>query len=168
MPSKKSRTILSLISWLVIAQPSFAQSIRLNPMPGMSAVDRQVAVNVTGTCGGAIVRVLGIERSNDNTYSVDFDAGSVIVRNTVAGERKELMLGAFLSDHNGIACLSGSAGVRLLLWSTCGGSSCPDAYNFRVIDPITVRDLTQTEDCDGTCAARLTGDDLPLRLNAQN
>lgn len=162
------RFLVPVLTVLLLAHPSRAQSLLLNPMLGQGSVEQEMSQNFTGTCGGAVVRVLGVVALTDKFFRQDLDSGDILVRRWMDGGVREVSLkGAnLLSDHNGVACVSGPQGDRLLVWSNCNGSACGDAFAFGVVDPQTVRVLTSESDgCDTQCAVRLTGSDLPSRIN---
>ena len=163
-----NRALICLAAWVATMHPVQAQSINLMTTPRQGTVDYVAAQNITGMCGGAVVRVLSVTRQDDDTFALDLDSGDVIVRSNDSGSFRELSLKPLgvLSDHNGISCVEGSLGTRLLVWTKCGGSACGDEYGFIVIDPKSARVFSGEEDgCDEDCASRLVGSDLPLRLN---
>src|SRR2546423_1126555 len=118
-------TFSTFLVTLLFSSAALAESaISLPPWQGEKALDIVETKNITGSCGTAVVRVLGITNIYDNYYSILLDAGKIIVRK---GPLKELVLSSdngVLSDFNGVACVPTKSGNRLLVWSNCGGSAC--------------------------------------------
>lgn len=154
---------------ILINTSAQAQSaaVSLLPMQGDKKVDVVNTQNFTGSCGSAVVRVMGVERIVGNFYTVDLDSAKIIIRSNA----KDLILdehSGALSDHNGIACLNTKSGQRLLVWSNCNGSACGN-FSFTVIDPekaiILAPKNPAKESCDEKCATKLTGSRLPQQVN---
>lgn len=121
------------------------------------ATQEQVEIeNFMGTCGHSSVQIQGVDNIFDNEFSMD--NGEIIVS---SGSTKQLNLRDVLSDHNGIACVATKAGGRLLIWSSCSGSSCGGA-NFSVIDPDKLVNLAPNS-CDAQCASRVLGSQSATR-----
>lgn len=115
------------------------------------ATQEQVEIeNFMGTCGHSSVQIQGIDNIFDNVFSLD--NGEIVVS---SGSAKQLNLRDALSDHNGIACVATKAGNRLLVWSSCSGSSCGGA-NFSIIDPDQLVNLAPNS-CDAQCASQVLG-----------
>jgi hypothetical protein len=161
-------TVLLFCSGAALATPP---AISLFPMQGDKALNVVQAKNVTGSCGSAVVRVLGVTNASDGFYENDSDSG-IIIRSG----GKELNIseggGDILSDHNGVACVPTKSGKRLLVWSNCAGSACGDNFSFFVFDPerlalIAPKD-PRKEQCDENCASRILGSSLPQQINGRN
>lgn len=156
---KKIATILLFcLSPIAIAAP-----VTLRPLEGERQVLAEPSTNFTGTCGGAVVRVMGVTSTSGNQFGIDLDAGVVLVRQ--AG--KEVALRDPLSDHNAIACVPTGTGDKLLIASACGGSACPDSFSYYVIDPKRVLLLAPkkaTENCDERCAEKALGAKVPASM----
>jgi hypothetical protein len=161
--------VLVALASLLIGGNAVAQTaIVLQPMRGDHAVDVVKTINVTGSCGGAIVRVMGVTNTVGNFYTLDLDAGKVIVRSS--GQDLVLDADHGLSDHDGVACITNKTGNHVLVWSQCGGSACPDAWDYIVIDAdklaiVSPLGPNKGGDCDAACASRLTGSRMPFDLN---
>ena len=154
------------ISTALADQPT---AIMLPPIEGQKALWLETTNNITGSCGTSIVRVLGVKKVISNFYTIDLDAGRIIIRS--AGE--ELVLDAndgTLSDHNGIACVPTESGSRLLVWSNCSGSVCGDDFSFVIVDPERLVILAPKdpykETCHAKCASKLLGNELPQKINS--
>jgi len=132
-------------------------------MEGERQVLAEPSTSFTGSCGGAVIRVMGVTSTVGNQFGIDSDAAVVIVRQ--AG--KELSLRDMLSDHNAVACVTTSTGDKLLIGSACGGSACPDSFSFVVVDPKRVQTLAPrkpTESCDERCAEKALGAKIPASM----
>lgn len=128
--------------------------------------------NYTGTCGKAVVRVLGVTGVSKNVYTVELDTAKIIVRIWAEKEQllKELVLdGGVLSDFNGVACVQTKSGSRLLIWSTCSGSACGYDLAFSVVDPdravLLAPKRPESQRCDEKCASRILGNDTPQKIS---
>lgn len=132
-----NRMPLSLFLW--IPSIALAGSINLNPLAGGDEVYVEQAENVSGTCGGAVVRVIGVMDANPETFSRDQDGTFVIIRRS---KGPELVLKKELSDHNKLDCVVGAAGPNIVLATLCSGSQCGDNFSFTVINPRTLRITT--------------------------
>lgn len=150
------------IAFATMASPVNSQAIGIPPLPGDRAIDSVFVQNMTGSCGSAVVRVLGVTSVNSDMFGIDLDSGQVIVRNRAASPN-EIVVKSFLSDHNGVACVGPTGAETVLLWSACGGTACGDDFSFMVIDPR--RMVVVADDCDAHCAASATSSVVPLRLN---
>ncbi|HMO74200.1 MAG TPA: hypothetical protein PKD48_02570 [Sphingopyxis sp.] len=146
------------IAWPCAALPP----VTLEPFPD-SGVDVETVRNYYGRCGPATVQVLGVAQEEDGFFKGSIGGGSAVV---VIGDggAPVLEIREQLSDHNGVACVTGTAGPRLLIWSNCGGSACGDDFAFTVVDP-AVAAIVSDEDCDAACAASLSGSSLPFEVN---
>lgn len=160
-----------MTAFLLFSNAALAKlpAIDLPPMKGYKSLDVVTTKNITGSCGNAVVRVMGVTEVVGKFYTIEPDSGVIIVRHN---PRHELVLSidnGVLSDYNGVACVSTRAGKRLLVWSTCGGSVCPDTFTFFVIDPDRLVFLAPKDPkkrtCDALCASRVLGNNLPQRLN---
>ena len=170
------RVVVGLVTALAIGGRAVAEpsAISLDPFPQSNGVEVTQTQNITGTCGGSIVRVVGVKDITGDFFDTDLDTAQIIIRPGSAGygqpyrERVIDRNGGVLSDYNGIACVWGLRGYVLLIWSVCGGTICGDDFSFTVIDPKTLRTLAplkKSEVCDAKCAARFTGNNLPYELN---
>lgn len=123
---------------LTLSPSAIGAPVTLDPMDGEQAVEVEPSTHVTGSCGGAIIRVIGAVNANDETFGKDPDGTAVIVRKDA---QHELRLASQLSDYNKLDCVIGKSGRQrfLVLATKCGGSLCPEAYSYTVIDPRTLR-----------------------------
>jgi hypothetical protein len=122
--------------------------------------------NITGRCGGAVVRVMGITTFTDKMFASEPDEAKIIVRNRPMPE-----LNIKPDDYTGLACIHVEGKTFILIWGVCGGSACGEDYSFIVVDPKTMKILTPDhlrDPCDAKCAANLTGSALPYRINSKS
>lgn len=162
-----------MASSLVTGSAATAQSaIQLEPLsdpfnPSKRTVDVTTVHNYYGQCGRSIVQVLGVVDQSETSFTTDVsatDQASIVV--IAPGGRRHLILRNMLSDYNGVACVTKSGAKLLLIWSNCGGTACPDAFNFTVVDVRGLRVIAGgLASCDAQCATRLTGSRLPFVLN---
>lgn len=156
----KASAALLLLS---LTQAAVAGPVALRPMDGERQVLAEPSTNFTGSCGGAIVRVMGVTSTYGNRFGIDLDAGMVIVRQ--AG--REIALRDELSDHNSVACVPTGSGDKLLIGSACAGSACPDSYSYVVIDPrraVVLAPRKRGEACDELCAGKVLGARVPANF----
>lgn len=115
-----------------------AAPISLNSPDGEEQLYVDSVVNVTGKCGGAIVRVIGAVNEGDEFFGVDDDGTVVIIRRDA---QSELRLRSQLSDNNKLDCVVGYNGSKqyLILATRCSGSVCPEIYRYTVVDPVALR-----------------------------
>jgi hypothetical protein len=144
-----------------------APAISLAPMPGESKIDVVRTENFTGSCGSAIVRVMGVQNPyGDTLYRMEIDSARIIVR----GTNRELVLDMQngLDSLVGLSCVQTKAGSRLLVWTNCGGTSCPFLL-FTIIDPDKARIVVPRnpgkDTCDEKCAVASLGRKLPVALS---
>ena len=163
-----SKKIALVILVGLISNISFANSIQLKPLGDDNKLMISQSMNVTGSCGSAVVRVLGVEDYSEdlNFYNVDIDSGKIIVR----GNNFEFDAKALLSDHNGVSCTKSSKNNSdyVMIWSNCSGSACGDNFSFYFIDPKNGRNVTpkaRDNICDAKCASQFLGNNLPLTIN---
>lgn len=161
------RTLALGLAALALAGPTAAsaQAVAIAPMAGDTRIDTVVTQNLTGKCGAAVVRVMGVTYIGD-TFSTDLDAAQVIVRH--GDPYREVVIKNFLSDHNGIACVGPEGAETVLIWSNCGGTACGDEFTFQVIDPRRIAVIAGEiggKPCDARCAASVTSSVVPLRIN---
>ncbi|WP_420997273.1 hypothetical protein ACKI2N_033315 [Cupriavidus sp. 30B13] len=145
---------------ICLCPSAIAAPVALRPMEGARQVLAEPVTNFTGSCGGAVVRVMGVTSTYGDRFGIDLDAAVIIVRQ--AG--KEMALRNSLSDHNSIACVPTSKGDRLLVGSACAGSACPDSYSYFVIDPKETAVLVPKkagDACDERCAEKVLGVKVP-------
>ena len=139
---------------------------------GLKVFDQTRSVNVSGYCGSAVVRLIGVDPDG---YGTKFDTdGRIIVRTHAGGKLKELDLNTtnwILSDHNRVRCVPTRNGNRLVVWSNCAGSACGDDGSYAIIDvdrgtilkpnldtkPGQAFVPAPKEMCDAACAERLLG-----------
>ncbi|MBD9479414.1 hypothetical protein [Pseudoxanthomonas sp. PXM02] len=110
----------------------------------------------TGTCGGASIKVSGIEGewiSPGGTVEVKGRTGLLHV-----GSESYM----FMEDRNVVACVASKAGPKIVLLAFCDARQCPPS-NYYIIDPINVRIETTTEygECPLSCAEKALGARLP-------
>ena len=170
------RIVVGLVAALALCGQAAAEpsAISLEPFPHSNGVEVTTTQDITGTCAGSIVRVVGVKSITGDFFDADLDSAQIIIRPGPAGygqpyrERVIKRSDGILSDYNGIACVQGLRGYVLLIWSVCGGSICGNDFSFTVIDPKTLRTLAplkKSEVCDTKCAVRFAGDALPYELN---
>lgn len=155
------------VALITVSSTAHAQAVAIAPLTGQRAINSDFVQNMTGSCGSAVVRVLGVSSVNSDMFGIDLDSGQVIVRNRAASP-DEIIVKDFLSDHNGVACVGPTGFESLLLWSVCGGTACGDDFSFMVINPrrmVVVAGGDRDEPCDARCAASVTSSVVPLRLN---
>lgn len=168
------KTLLVALVVLVGGAPSLANlawakpPIVLAPLKGERTVDVDHLENFTGSCGTAVVRVLGVDEVTADFFTIERDTGRVIVRNN---GKETILSDNVLSDINGIVCVPTKIGARLVIWSHCGGSVCSDEKAFTIINPETTSVISPpnigtpnigTFFCNEVCARRVLGRD-PLR-----
>jgi hypothetical protein len=161
------RALLLILASVASLNVSAAPGLNLAPMPGERKIDVVKTENYTGSCGSAIVRVMGVEFKVDETlFRFELDSGQLIIR----GNNKEttLTMANGLDTLAGVSCVPTKAGIRLLIWTNCGGNGCP-FYNFTVIDPEKVSIVApknpSKETCDEKCATSALGRKLPVSLS---
>lgn len=165
---QSAKKIATAILILLMSNTSFASSIQLNPLGDDNELMISQAINITGSCGGAVVRILGVEdySENLNFYKVDIDSGNIIVR----GNNFEVDAKDLLSDHNGVSCMdsSKSNAKYVMIWSNCSGSACGDDFSFYFIDPKNGKNVTpksKSNICDANCASQFLGNNSPKSIN---
>lgn len=162
-PSSLARLLVLCVAIAPAALHAADVAIQLDPALGSSKVDEQQVRNVTGTCGGAIVRVLGMS-DEYATSSFDYDAGRILVRS----DGGEMVLGTdnVINDYNSITCMTDRKGRALLVIAgQCAGSACGDEADYYIIDPVR-REFVAPRDpkagtCDRACATRALGREAP-------
>ena len=149
------RITLLFVMFMVFSNHTFAEPVRLHPFKGSKKLAITKTKAITGVCGKAVVRVLGVKNEQDNVYSSDVDGAKIVIRNP---PKKELVFDSnsgVISDYTGMACIGGN---RLLIWSDCGGSACGRGYNFTVIDTENLIILApkdpREQSCDDKCASQ--------------
>lgn len=163
--------IAASISLLGLSVMTNAQALSspvvLEPMsPEEVGTDAVTVRNVYGKCGPAVVHVLGIRDEIGDFYAVDSAAENADIVVIGKGGNQKISLKRALSDYNGVACIGSGLNKLLLVWSDCGGSACGRGYNFTVVDVQTLRMLAGgASACDAPCAAKITGNQLPLELD---
>jgi len=168
------RACLLLMVAVGAANAQMPGSIQIEPFPpdGEGEYKSKPEVHITniqnyyGTCGDAVVQVLGVEENpGDGFYTVD--AGTDTAQIVILNEGSEVRIRQEdLSDANGVACLNSKKNPQILVWKNCLGSACPPDFHFIVVDIRSMRIVRggKTE-CDAVCAYRATGSQLPFRLN---
>jgi hypothetical protein len=147
-------------------------AITLMPSSGGKTVETYTTNNYTGSCGRAAVLIYGVkdpEGGGGSFFTVDYDSAKIIVRTpppTMKDSAKQIELTPYdaLSDYNGIACVKRGTSSRLVVWSLCAGSGCPQELSFYVIDPdvpALVAPAKLSQKCDKNCAAKVLGGKLP-------
>lgn len=158
---------VSASAWLSgeLAAQTIRTPVLLGPISPSTRVDRTTVTNIYGSCGSAVVQVLGVKDSNDQFFTVDAAAGNSDVVVIAEGGQRQISLKRYLSDYNGVACVGKSA-KKVLVWSDCGGSACGHGYQFTVVDVRSLRIVAGgPNECGEMCATRATGSDLPRRLS---
>jgi hypothetical protein len=115
---------------------AIAGGISIAPYPGDTAPAIRPTFNVFGTCGDALVQIIGVNKEKwelgGRTFSLG-EAGGVFALNN--GKTISLKT----SDHNSVTCVpivdEKLISFRLIVGSTCGGSLCTDALNYIALDP---------------------------------
>lgn len=162
-PCSSARLLMLCLAIAPAAAHAADVAIRLDPALGSATVEEQQVRNVTGTCGGGIVRVLGMS-DEYATSSFDYDAGRILVRS----DGGEMVLGtdSVINDYNSITCMTDRKGrAMLVIAGQCAGSACGDAADYYVIDPVR-RVFVAPKDpkagtCDRACATRALGREAP-------
>lgn len=157
------KKIYAAIAALTLSSATFADNVTdnplmLRPMHGDKSPDIEATINVYGSCGGTVVAVISAKHESLKLGTLSFSdgggAGDVVIRTG----KKDISLHKYLSDYNFVHCVSSKAGDRLVIGSTCGGSSCTDSMNYKVIDPSTTEIKPKSDKpCDGECANKLLG-----------
>jgi hypothetical protein len=147
----------------LIAQ-ALSKPIILDPI-SEAGVDAVTVHNIYGKCGPSVVQVLGVREQNGDFYSIDASSDTYDIL-LIREPRRQLSLKKFLSDYNGVDCLTSGSAKKLLVWSNCAGSACGYGYSFVVVDPEDL-EIVAGEDgnCNSLCAARILGSDLPLKID---
>lgn len=171
-------TMIAAMTVLLGANAAAASlsSIQLEPALGA----RQVTIvhtpnseaTVTGACGPAAVVVAGAEVI-DTFFGLDRQTTRITLR-TPSSQRvidpdTEERRNLILDDYVGVGCVRRGPRAFLLIWTNCGGDTCPSTWSFWVIDAATLKTLAPTKEgeiCGARCAERLTGSALPRRLDA--
>lgn len=161
------RTLLLVLASAVSLNVLAAPGLNLAPMSGDKKIDVVKTENYTGSCGSAVVRVLGVENFlDDKLFRLEIDSGKVIVR--ANNKETALTMENGLDALAGVSCVSTKAGNRVLVWSNCGGNGCP-YYNFTIIDAekalIVAPKNPMKETCDEKCATSALGRKLPVSLS---
>lgn len=131
---KKNALIFALAAGLAISAHAQNKSILIKPIQGEKTMDVQKTMNIYGSCGEAIIAILGVNSNSfdgSSTFTVD---PSGIPEVLVRSSGKEHSFGWALSDFNSIKCSASKKGDRLVIGSNCSGSSCGDMQNYHVID----------------------------------
>jgi len=160
--------IFALIVLLVCQAGAMAQTgIRISPVQGESSVEVVDIKAYSGSCGNAVVRVVGVVKQFDNFFTADPDA-SIFIRN---GAKDIQLSSGVMSEYNGIACVSSKSGPRILVWSNCAGSACTE-FSFYVIDPNSLVFVAPQDPkkgvCDERCASQATNSQLPKKINGKH
>lgn len=154
---------------LFLSVNALADGVILRPMQGYKELDVIKTENITGSCGGSVVRVMGMIDPVDNYFSIEQDTGKIIVRSSSATNDLILSHENILSDYNGVACVETKSGDKLLIWSNCGGSVCGDNFSFYVIDPKSLKFIAPKDpkkgSCDDDCATKVLGNNFPKKVN---
>ena len=128
------------------------------------------AKTISGSCGASTIQITGVAHIDDYKFAIDFSKNNRIVvrsskNNALVLESKNYPL----SDYNGVACISTKNGLKLLIWSKCGGSKCSDSYDFYVIDTenalLIAPKLNSAKPCNAECASRILGNNTPRKID---
>ncbi|HEX8643891.1 MAG TPA: hypothetical protein VF702_08260 [Allosphingosinicella sp.] len=165
---------LLLTGWAVAGLTRLdAQSpIQIEPFPATSqssarTVDVTTVQNHYGRCGPVVVQVLGVAAQHEDFFTIDPASGTSQV--VVIGQGPRRSVAVPLSDHNGVACVTNGMRRYVLIWSNCGGTACGNDFSFTAVDVERVRRVAGSGlNCDASCAHRITGSDLSLRLNRRH
>lgn len=136
-----------------------ASPISLAPLDNAPSAEIVKTLNVYGTCGPAVVQVLGVAQNSfgpkSETFSFDApaSAGVFVLTN---GEKPPAKIET--SDHNIVMCVPLGKDFRLVVASACAGSACSDAMHYAVVDPKTGKTVSP-KTCDIVCASKLIKSD---------
>lgn len=137
-----------------------ASPISLAPLPDDASAQIVKTLNVYGTCGPAVVQVLGVAQDSfgPNKQSFSFDAPESAGVFVVAdGEKPPAKIET--SDHNIVMCVPLGKEFRLVVASACAGSACGDAMHYAVVDPRSGKTVSPKA-CDIACASKLIKSDV--------
>jgi hypothetical protein len=121
-----------------------------------------------GHCGPATVRISGIDPERSGTeVAFDLEGAGVI---DITHGAKRLRAGRSIEDaftvdrRTDVWCLATKQGPRLVIGVHCAAVHCLPV-DYKAIDPVSMKVLGDTEECDRTCAERRVGARLPLGKN---
>lgn len=160
----RNLTIKTILTAALFAITLNAQSvpISLDPIGNASSADifkKGDTLHVHGSCGGTVVKVLGIRRE---TFGPDKDMFGFNGDDTdgvfiVGGPGKPTVKLSY-SDYNTVLCVPVGERVgkqfRLVVGSSCAGSHCTDAMDYEVFDPKLGKKVSP-KFCDIACASKL-------------
>ena len=169
------RSIL-LVTALLLTLPALATPPQASDTPPASAGIRLDQLQVsgstaTGRCGGAEVKIKGIEPDPGDARQTRISSEGKI---TVLSGRASLSIGndgqaaIYLQDHNKLHCVDTAKGWRLVLAAICFARYCTPV-DYRVIDPSTAKVVGMPkgmEECNKACAEKALGAKLPQALDA--
>ena len=165
---RRCLTTLSLVLTFHTATAQ-QQPVEIKPMRDETAVAIESSQNYTGSCGKALIRVLGVQETRNNFFAMDQDAGQIIVRHDITKQLVLSINNGLLSDYNGVACVPSSDGEQLLVWSNCGGTACRGDFQFLVINPDTLSFVAPKDpkrgQCNEKCASKALGNEFPQQVN---
>lgn len=165
-----------------LSQPTPTATAR-NPLPGPTppAITLQdlksdhpltsdEAKIISGSCGESNIQITGVAHIDDYKFAIDFSKNNRIVVRSSKNNALVLESRSYpLSDYNGVACISTKNGLKLLIWSKCGGSKCSDSYDFYVIDTesalLIAPKLNSAKPCNAECASRILGNNIPRKID---
>lgn len=162
------KTFLLACALTLAAAPALANDFVLDGMSIQSKgkTDYGEAVEVSGKCGSASVRITGANRDESGV-----SVGSEAVL-TVKGAKGTLATGQsdtfFLESANELACVATPKGPMLLLAAFCTARECPEV-NYQVIDTASMRQLTfydWDKPCTRACAEKALGMKVPAALQS--
>jgi hypothetical protein len=150
-PAVKSIVVTALFAASLYAQ---AGPISLAPIGNAQSADIVQTLNVYGSCGGAVVKVIGIAKDSfgpdKSTFSFDNQGAAGIFILPGDGKSPGMLRG---SDYNTVLCVPVGQEFRVVFGSVCSGSACGDAMNYVVFDPKLGKNVSPTM-CDISCASK--------------
>jgi len=155
--------ILLLFNATAYSQPA----VSLKPLEGDKGMSIENTQSISGTCGKSLVRITGITNLVDDFFTLDPDAGIIIVRRSYDKVLKINDSDEIFDDYSGLVCIPTKTGDRLFLWTFCGGKMCGESLKYFVINPGKPAFISPKNGaCDGKCASKHL-DQHPLPLNIE-
>lgn len=157
-PAVRITLTVALLFATTLIGTAQAQSgpISLAPIGDDSSPHIVKTLNIYGSCGGAVVQVIGIDQDKyvpgNDSFSFDISAANVGV--FVLADTGKQPAKLDVSDHNTVLCVQTGKAFRLVVGSTCGGSSCNDAMNYAVVEPKLGKTISPGA-CDIACASKI-------------
>lgn len=176
------RFFILTIASVFLSSAAFAEvaPINLQPAIGQKTVSVSETKNYTGSCGRAVVDVVGVSEPSamsGNYFVVNNYSGHVIVHESLDNlmkmknprPLKELVLRDQLPGYNNVTCVATKFGHRLVVFGFHGGNCAIDCdqSGFYIIDPERFVFLSPKDGkCDKKCAVRLLGKAFPEEIES--